>query len=153
LLDPAVQVMPLRPFAELLNAPLARPRFYAALVTIFGATGVMLAVAGLYGVLSAGVRQRRREIAVRMALGAAARDVRRIVIAEGARLRVGLALGLALTALTTRALRGLLFEVGPLDPASLAFAVGFLVVVAALALYVPVRRAGRVDPALMLRSD
>ena len=153
-LDPAVHVMPLRPFAELLKATLARPRFYAALVTIFGATGVTLAVVGLYGVLSAGVRQRRREIAVRMALGAEARDVRRLVLAEGAGLvAAGIALGLTLTALTTRTLRSLLFEVGPLDPASLAFAAGVLVAVAALALYLPVRRAGRVDPALTLRSD
>src|SRR5262249_21267944 len=96
-LDPAAQAMPLQPFAELLNAPLARPRFYAALVTLFGGTGVTLAVVGLYGVLTAGVRQRRREIAVRMALGADKRHVRRIVLAEGAGLvAVGVVAGLGL---------------------------------------------------------
>ena len=138
-LDPAVHVMPLRPFSQLLDVPLARPRFYAALVSLFGATGVTLAVVGLYGVMSAGIRQRRREIAVRMALGAEPRDVRRLVLADGAGLvGIGVGVGLALTVLTTRALRSLLFEVGPLDPPALAASVGILVVVAALALYPPV---------------
>jgi ABC-type antimicrobial peptide transport system permease subunit len=133
---------------------LARPRFYAALVTVFGTTGVTLAVVGLYGVMAAAVRHRRRELAVRMALGAEPRDVRRLVLADGARLvSIGVVVGLGLTALTTRALRGLLFEVGPLDPSALAAAVGILVVVAGLALYPPVRRAGRVDPGLMLRAE
>lgn len=154
LLDPAVHVMPLRPFSQLLDVPLARPRFYAALVTLFGATGVTLAVVGLYGVLSASVRHRRREIAVRMALGAEPRDVRRLVLADGAGLVcIGIVLGLALTVLTTGALRSLLFEVGPLDPSTLASAVGILLVVAGLALYPPVRRAGRIDPGLMLRAE
>jgi ABC-type antimicrobial peptide transport system permease subunit len=153
-LDSAVHVMPLRPFSQLLEVPLARPRFYAALVTLFGATGVTLAVVGLYGVMSAGVRHRRREIAVRMALEAEPRDVRRLVLADGARLVcVGVVLRLALTVLTTRALRGLLFEVGPLDPSTLASGVGIVVVVAGLALYAPVRRAGRVDSGLMLRAE
>ncbi|MFN2446730.1 MAG: FtsX-like permease family protein [Vicinamibacterales bacterium] len=100
------------------------------------------------------VRQRRREIAVRMALGAEPRDVRRLVLADGAGLVcIGVVLGLALTVLTTRALRGLLFEVGPLDPLPLASAVAILVFVAALALYLPVGRAGRLDPGLMLRAE
>jgi putative ABC transport system permease protein len=89
-----------------------------------------------------------------MALGAEPGDVRRLVLSDGVRLVcIGVFVGLALTALTTRALRGLLFEVGPLDPLTLTAAVGVLVVVAALALYAPVRRAGRVDPGLMLRAE
>lgn len=153
-LDSDVQVMPLRPFADLLDVPLARPRFNSALIAVFGAAGLGLAAIGLYAVMAATVRQRRREIGVRMALGATARDVRRLVLGEGARLVVlGATVGLTLALITTRALRGLLFEVQPFDPVALAAAMGLLVAVAGVALYIPTRQAGRVDPATMLRAE
>ena len=134
-LDADVQVMPLRPFAELLDVPLARPRFNSALIAVFGAAGLGLAAIGLYAVMAATVRQRRREIGVRIALGATARDVRRLVLGEGARLvALGAMVGLTLALITTRALRGLLFEVQPLDPIALAAAMGLLMAVAGIAL-------------------
>jgi putative ABC transport system permease protein len=153
-LDPDVQVMPLRPFSDLLDVPLARPRFNSALIATFGAAGLGLAAIGLYAVMAATVRQRRREIGVRIALGATTRDVRHLVLGEGARL-VGLGgvVGLTLALITAQALRGLLFEIQPLDPIALAAALGLLTAVAGLALYIPMRQAARVDPATMLRAE
>ncbi len=153
-LDPEVEVMPLRAFSQLLEVPLARPRFYTLLMTGFGATGVALAVVGLYGVVAASVRQRRREFGVRMALGAEARDVRRLVLVDGARLvAVGVVMGLAAVLVAAQALRGLLYGVQPLDPLSLVASVAGIVVVSAAALALPLRSAGRVVPAEVLRSE
>ena len=153
-LDPEVEVMPLRAFSQLLDVPLARPRFYAVLMAGFGATGVALTVVGLYGVVAASVRQRRREFGVRMALGAEARDVRRLVLMDGAWLvGVGVIMGLAVVLVAAQALRGLLYGVQPLDPLSLVASVAGIVVVSAAALAMPLRSAGRVAPAEVLRSE
>ena len=153
-LDPNVTVMPLRTFTELLEVPLARPRFYTVLMTGFGATGVALAIVGLYGVIATGVRQRRREFAVRMALGAEAGHVRRLVMVEGARLvGIGIVVGLAVAVVAARALRGLLYGVEPVDPVSLAASVAGIAVVSAVALAGPLRAAGRVRPAEVLRAE
>lgn len=111
-LDPNVTVMPLRGFAELVEVPLARPRFYTVLLTGFSATGVALAVFGLYGVIATGVRQRRREFGVRMALGAEAGHVRRLVLVDGVWLvGSGILVGLAVAVVAAQALRGLLYGV------------------------------------------
>jgi predicted permease len=153
-LDPTVAVMPLRPFDDLLEVPLARPRFYTTLMTVFGATGVALAVVGLYGVIATGVRQRRREFGIRMALGAEPADVRRLVMVDGARLvGAGMVVGLAAAVIAARALRGLLYGVEPVDPASLALAVAGIAVVSAVALAAPLGSAGRVQPAEVLRAE
>jgi putative ABC transport system permease protein len=153
-LDPDVHVMPPMPFSDLLDEPLARPRFNSALIAMFGAAGLGLAALGLYAAMAASVRQRRREIGVRIAVGATAHDVRRLVLGEGARLvGLGAMVGLTLALVTTRALRGLLYEVQPLDPIALATAIGLLMAVAGIALYIPTRQAGRVDPVTMLRTE
>lgn len=153
-LDPAIQVMPLRPFGDLLAEPLSRPRFYGALMTAFGLVGAVLAAIGLYGVIAANVRQRRREIGIRMALGAEPRDVRRVVLSDGAWLvGSGLAGGLVAALFATRSLRGLLYGVQPLDPIVLLGSVAGILVVAAVALALPVRTATRVDPVEVLRAD
>ena len=153
-LDPRVTVMPLRAFTDLLEAPLARPRFETALMTGFGATGVALAVVGLYGVMATGVRQRRREFGVRLALGAEARDVRRLVLADGARLvGTGLVVGLMATVVAAQGLRGLLYEIAPLDPTALALSVAGITLVSVAALLAPLRSAGRVQPAVVLRAE
>jgi putative ABC transport system permease protein len=105
-------------------------------------------------VMAAFVRLHQRDIGVRIAVGANASDVRRLVVGEAARLAgVGAAIGLALSAAGTQFLRGLLFEVTPLDPVALIAAPVLLVAASALACYVPARRATRVDPAIMLRAD
>jgi predicted permease len=153
-LDADVRVMPLRPFSALLDVPLARPRFNAVLTTLFGVTALALAAIGLYAVMAASVRLRRREIGIRIALGATAFHVQRLVLGEGARLAgLGGVLGLVLAVLTSRVLRGLLFEVQPLDPLALGTTVSLLLAVTGGALYVPVRRAIRVDPSITLRAE
>jgi putative ABC transport system permease protein len=147
-----VQVMEVAPFAALLDGPLARPRFNARVIVIFAAAALILAAIGVYAVMSAHVGQRYTEISIRVALGATAADIRRLVIGEGLRLAaIAAAIGLGGAALAARLLRGLLFGVGPLDPASLVGAVLLLVGASMVASYLPARRAIRVDPLVLLR--
>jgi putative ABC transport system permease protein len=153
-LDPDVQVAYVAPFAALLQGPLVRPRFNAVLIGLFGAAALLLAAIGLYAVIGASVRQRYTEIGVRVALGATASDVRRLVLGEGLRLAgLGAGIGLAGAAAAMRLLGGLLFGVHPLDPVSLLAAALLLVAVSALACALPARRAARVDPVVMLRAE
>ena len=115
---------------------------------------LLLSAIGLYGVMAASVRQRQSEIGVRLALGATAGDVRRLVLGEGLRLAVaGAIAGLVLAFAATRVLRGLLFETEPLDPVSLGAAALVLVGSAVVATWVPARRAMRVDPIEVLRAQ
>jgi predicted permease len=152
--DPEVQVTQVAPFRELLQGPLARPRFNAFLIGVFGMAALLLAAVGLYAVMAAYVRQRYTEIGVRVALGATASDVRGLVLGEGLRLAgLGTAMGLLGALVATRLLGGLLFGVHPLDPVSLLAAALLLVGVSALASYLPARRATRVDPITLLRTD
>jgi putative ABC transport system permease protein len=152
--DPDVQVIRVVPFARLLDAPLARPRFNVWLVGIFALAALFLAAVGLYAVIAAFVRQRDREIGIRIALGATGNNVRNLVLTEAARLAgLGAAAGLIGALVTTRLVRGMLFEVDPLDAPTLAGAALLLILVSLLAAYVPTRRAQRVDPVAMLRSQ
>ncbi|HET6896994.1 MAG TPA: FtsX-like permease family protein, partial [Vicinamibacteria bacterium] len=152
--DPAVRVMSVAPFRQLLAVPLARPRFNALLIALFATASVSLAAIGLYAVMAASVRQRRTEIGIRLALGASPSNVRGLVLGEGVRLAaLGAAIGLAAAAAIARVLRGLLFAVDPLDPLSLVGAAALLVAAAALACYLPARYATAVDPAVALRSN
>ncbi len=115
---------------------------------------VILGTVGQYGVLSYIVAERTREIGVRMALGAQAARVQRMVVGQGARvLVVGVVLGLMAAAASTRALRSLLFGVGALDPVTFAAVAGGMVLVGLLAAYLPARRASRVDPMESLRGE
>ena len=137
---------------ELSNA-LSRRRFGVTLLGSFGVVAVLLAAVGLYGVLAFVVGQRTREIGVRMALGATARDVVRDVVGQGLRLAViGVAAGLALAAASTRLLASLLFGTSPTDVATFAAVSLLLVVVAAAASLIPAIRASRVAPLTALRE-
>ncbi|MFN2447384.1 MAG: ADOP family duplicated permease [Vicinamibacterales bacterium] len=151
---PDVQLMRVTPFADLLARPLARPRFNAFLLGMFGFTALLLSTVGLYAVMAAYVRQRDREIAVRMALGATATTVRRMVAGEASRLAgFGVLIGLGCAIVATRSFRGMLFEVEPFDPLSFAVAGAMLICAAALASHVPLRRAARADIVSVLRSE
>jgi predicted permease len=151
--DPDVQLIRVAPFTRLLDAPLARSRFNAWLVGIFAIAALFLATVGLYAVIAAYVRQRDREIGIRVALGATAANVRNLVLSEALRLAgVGAAAGLVGAQVTTRLAREMLFEVDPLDLPTLAGAALLLIAASLLAAYVPTRRATRLDPAGMLRS-
>jgi predicted permease len=120
---------------------------------IMSALALLLGTIGLYGVLSNVVAERTREIGVRMALGAEAKDVRRMVVAQGARVIIlGISIGLLVAFATTRALRSLLFGVGAVDVVTFVATSGAMIVVGLLASYLPARRASNVDPILSLRT-
>jgi predicted permease len=151
--DPDVEVTWVAPFSQFLDRPLARPRFNALLIGLFALAALVLAVVGLYAVMGTFVRQRHAELGVRMALGASASDVRRLVLGEGLRLAgLGAALGLGAAVAASRLLQGFLFGVDPLDPVSLLGAAALLVGAAVLASCLPARRAMQVDPGSLLRA-
>jgi predicted permease len=152
--DPAVRVSRVEPFRELLREPLIRPRFYAFLLAVFGGSALLLSAIGLYAVIAASVRQRYSEIGVRLALGATPADVRRMVLREGWRLGLfGAAVGFALAVVVTQWLRGLLYEVHPLDPATLVTATLLLLLAGVVAAYLPARAAARMNPLVVLRDS
>ncbi len=153
-MDPAVRASRIVPFADLLREPLARPRFYAIVLGMFGTSALLLAAIGLYAVIAASVRQRYAEIGVRLAVGASPADVRRLIVREGLGLAaIGAVLGLVVAALTTQYLQGLLYEVTPVDPAALTIATLLLLGAATIASYVPARTAARMDPLTALRAE
>jgi hypothetical protein len=130
--DPTVRVSRVAPYADFMRLPLAWPRFNALLLGVFVAAALLLSAIGLYAVIAASVSQRRSEIGVRVALGATASDVRRLVLGEGLRLSAaGVLVGLSVSFVAMRTLRGLLFEVQPLDPATL-FGAAVVLLMAAL---------------------
>jgi hypothetical protein len=152
--DPAVRVTRVAPYSEYLRVPLAWPRFNALLLGVFAAAALLLSAVGFYGVMAASVRQRQGEIGVRLALGATAADVGKLVLGEGLWLAVaGAMAGLVLAFAVTRVLRGLLFETEPLDPVSLGTAVLVLVGAAVVATWLPARRAMRANPIEVLRAQ
>jgi ABC-type antimicrobial peptide transport system permease subunit len=127
-------------------------RLAATLIAIFGAMALFLAAIGLYAVMSYSVSQSRRELGLRMALGARAVDLLQLVISRGLRLTtVGIALGFIAAFVLTRWMGNLLYKVSPRDPLAYGSALIILVVVALLACLVPARRAARLDPVRALR--
>jgi putative ABC transport system permease protein len=139
---------------EQLSHSMQRRRFSVTLLSIFGVVAALLAAVGLYGVLAFIVSQRRREIGVRIALGATGRDVITDVLGHGLRLAgLGMAVGLALALATTRLMSALLFGTSPTDIATFAGAATLLALIAVAASLVPALRASRVDPLVALRED
>ena len=132
---------------QMLSALVAQPRFYAMCAGILGTVALLLAAFGLYGVLSHSVAQRRREIGIRMALGAGRRDVVGLVVRQGGGLvAVGVIIGLAGAVTTTRLIEHLLIDVTPLDPLTYAGVTAVLVAFALLACWLPARRVSRIAP-------
>ncbi|MGH9488754.1 MAG: ADOP family duplicated permease [Terriglobales bacterium] len=153
-LDPSIAVPPLRSLGEIAAASLAPRRFQALLTSLFAAAALLLACLGIYGVVSWSVLRRRREIGVRMALGARSADVLRLLIAQGMKpVLVGLAAGLVAALALMRVLSSLLYGVQPNDPGDFAAASLILSAVALLACYLPARRAARADPLPALRDE
>ncbi len=143
-----------RPMTELVAESIARPRFNALLLSCFAILALVVATVGIYGLIAYSVAQRTHEIGVRIALGAARRDVLGLVVGQGLRLTaVGIALGVVGALALTRLMQSLLFEVSPQDPLTFVAGAAFLLVVGLLASYLPARRAARVDPAVALRAE
>jgi predicted permease len=131
----------------------ADARFTTALLGAFAAIALILAVTGVYAMLAFSVVERRREVAVRLALGAGARDIVHLLLGRGLALTaIGTALGAVAAVAATRVMRSLLFEVAPTDPSTFAAAAILLLAAAALACYLPAHRAARVDPLTVLRD-
>jgi putative ABC transport system permease protein len=152
--DRAVPVENLVSMERLIGDSLVPQRTTAVTLTLFAAVALTLACIGLYGVLAYSVSQRTHEIGVRMALGANRWEVLRLVLKQGMTLALaGMAVGMVAAFVLTRLLRNMLFGIAPNDPATFAAVSVLLTLVAALACYIPARRAARVDPMVALRYE
>jgi putative ABC transport system permease protein len=139
---------------QMVSDSIARPRLEAVVLTAFGVIALGLACIGLYGLIAFSVAERIREIGIRVALGASKAGIFRMILGDGFRLTVlGVLLGLAGVLSSTRFLRSLLYEVNPLDPATLVSVICILLVVSAVACYIPALRATNADPASILREE
>lgn len=153
-LDSAAGIDAILPMQELVSASLTRQRFYAMLLGFFAVVAALLGTVGIYGVLAYAVGQRTQEFAVRMALGAQQREVLGLVLRRGVLLAsIGMLIGIAGAVALTRYLRGMLFGLAPLDPATYLVVTILFAAVALIAAYLPARRATSVDPMVALRSE
>jgi len=152
-LDPEQPAPRILAMTDVVHEALAGPRFTARVLSAFALVGLLLSALGLYGLVAHAVGRRRREIGLRVTLGARPRHIARLVLREGLLpAALGTALGLAGAALAGRLVSKLLFGVGPTDPLVLAGAAALLLAVAALAAALPARRALRLEPAVVLRE-
>jgi putative ABC transport system permease protein len=152
--DPEQPVYAVRPMSEVLDGSLALRWFNTVVLSAFAAASLFLAVLGIYGVVSWNAKQRTREVGIRIALGAARRDVVGMVLSHGMKLAgSGIALGLAGAAAVTRLIHSLLFGVSDIDPLTFGVVSVMLAGVALLACWLPARRASRVDPMVALRHE
>ena len=152
--DPTSAVENVRTFDQIRNDSLASRTFAMNLLVGFSVVGSVLTLVGLYGVLSLSVTSRRRELAIRSAVGAEQRHIHRLILGEGFRLIAGgVIAGVAIALLLSRVLKGLLFGVAPADPLTLLGVGAAFGAVALLACWVPTRRAGKVDPLEALRYE
>jgi putative ABC transport system permease protein len=152
--DPDIALASMTTMGQIFEDSIAERRFAARLLSAFAGLALLLATMGIYGVLSYAVAQRHREFGVRMALGARAGDVRRMVLKEaGLTAVIGVVVGLVGALTITRVLSGLLYGVGATDPRAFAGAIAVLVAVAVVASWIPAERATRVDPMQAMRPE
>jgi ABC-type antimicrobial peptide transport system permease subunit len=153
-LDPGVPLASVSTMQQVLDESMARRSFSMLLLGIAAAMALVLSAVGIYGVISYIVGERRGEMGIRLALGAAAGDLRGLVVGESVRLAgLGVALGLVGAFAATRVLRALLFDVSATDPLTLGAVALIIVCIALLASWAPARAAARVDPIETLRTD
>jgi ABC-type antimicrobial peptide transport system permease subunit len=153
-LEPALPVYDIVPLEERLERGLANDRMVASLTSAFGGVALLLACLGLYGTISYGVTRRVTELGLRMALGAARRNVLWLVMREASVVVLaGAAIGIPLVYVAGRAVASLLFGVRAVDAAAYLVAAGLLVAVATLAAFLPAHRASRIDPMVALRGE
>ncbi|MFN0123283.1 MAG: FtsX-like permease family protein [Blastocatellia bacterium] len=153
-IDKDQPVAEIRTMESLLDESIERPRFNTLLIAIFGSLAMLLAVIGIFGVMSYTVTQNRRDIGLRMALGAQASDVLKLVIKQGMSLvLVGITLGVLAALTLTKVMTTLLFDVTATDPLTFAGMAVLFVAVAFLACYLPARRANCINPLEVMRND
>jgi putative ABC transport system permease protein len=153
-IDPQLPVSAVRPLGDVFAESIARPRLTAVAMSVFAAAALLLAALGVYGIVAYSVSQRTREFGIRVALGAKPAQIIGMVVGQNLRIvGLGLALGLACALPATRLLRGLLFQVGPNDPATFVAIGVTLMLVAVLASYLPARRGTQVDPVVTLKAE
>ncbi len=140
--------------SEVVSRSTSRDRFNMWLMTVFGASALLLAAIGIYGLMAYSVAQRTQEIGIRLALGAEVRQVKNMVVLQGLRLAIaGVAVGLVSAFLLSRVLAALLYGVSARDPIVFVVVPVLLTAVALLAVWLPARRASRVDPIVALRYE
>ena len=153
-LNPRYVMHTVQPLTELVDTALGPTRFALVCIGVFAVVAVVLALVGLYGVLATVVRQRTAEIGVRMAFGATGRSIFRLVVGQGMRLAaLGIGIGLAAAFAVTRVMQSMLIGVSATDPLTFVAITGLFVAVAALACWIPARRASRLDPLVALREE
>jgi putative ABC transport system permease protein len=152
--DPVVPVAEMQPYTSMIAGTLGRPRLVGFLLTIFAAAGLGLGLVGVYGVVAYRVRQREREIGIRLALGARPKEMARNVVAQGAlHALAGIAIGIPAAFLLSRVMSSMVFGVTTHDPLTFTALPVLVVAVTTLACYLPARRAARVDPVLAIKQD
>jgi ABC-type antimicrobial peptide transport system permease subunit len=152
--DSSITVTSVRPLDAIVGVSLSRPRFTMLLAGVFAILALALSIVGVFGSVSFFVTSRTHEIGIRLALGARAAAVRRLVVADGLRpVVIGVVAGGAIAAAGAHAMEALLYEVGPLDPLSFAIGAAVLIVAATAAALIPANRAVRIDPLRSLRND
>lgn len=153
-LDPSQPIYNIRTMEQIRDESVATEKLNLMLLILFASVALVLALVGIYGVMSYSVTQRTHEIGIRVALGAQKRDVMRLVVGQGMLLAVvGVGIGLGLAFGLTRLMAALLFGVSATDPITFAAVAGVLALVALIACYVPARRATKLDPMIALRCD
>jgi putative ABC transport system permease protein len=153
-IDPVVPVAELQPYTTLIAGTLGRPRLVSFLLTIFAAAGLTLGLVGVYGVVAYRVRQREREIGIRLALGALPATMAAAVVKQGVRhAAAGVALGVPAAFLLSRVMSSLVFGVTTHDPLTFTALPLVVVAVTTLACYLPARRAARIDPVVAIKND
>jgi ABC-type antimicrobial peptide transport system permease subunit len=153
-LDPSVPVGNFQATGEIVSSLTSQPRMRAAIFAAFGIMAMLLAALGIYGLMLQNVEQRRREIGIRMALGAIRNQIVRLVLSRALALGLtGVLIGTAAAVAMTRVLGAFVYGVSALNAAIFVAAAGLLVLIAVLASYLPARRASSIDPAVVLRSE